>query len=235
MRRLSDESPDSPVIEIRERQWTLRNWVLAGLVVAVLAIFGLIYAGIQVNEQREHRNRAIVSSQQIAADLKDAVLRVDQRTADARISSLAAAAAESTIAGSADRIARLSGKITQLETAQQALVATLAELREYGDRLAAENQTLRSDLQAGDRRIASLRSELLADSLALAERSASLDRRIRTVADQTAEVDKRVGKSSSTLRGIGGVTAANLAVGMIHLLGTKQTSDVKPTTATVGQ
>lgn len=235
MRRLSDEAPESPVVEIRERQWIIRNWLLAGLVAAVLAIFGLIYAGIQVNEQREHRNRAIVSSQQIAADLKDAVMRVDQRTADARISSLAAAAAESTIATSADRIARLSGKITQLETAQQGLVATLADLREYGDRLAAENQKLRSDLEASDRRVVALRSELLADSLALAERSASLDRRIRTVADQTADVDKRVGRSSSTLRGIGSVTAANLAVGMIHLLGTKQATDVKPSTATVGK
>jgi septal ring factor EnvC (AmiA/AmiB activator) len=235
MRRLSEESPESPVIEIHERQWTIRNWLLGGLVAAVLILLGLIYAGIRVNESREIRNRALANSPQVAADLKDAVSRVSERTTDARITSLAAAAAETAIRESTDRIARLSGKLSQLEGAQQSLNASLGTLQEYGNKLAAENEKLRADLLASNSRIVALQSELLADSIALSERSASLDRRIRTVADQAADLDRRLGRSSTAMRGFGGMSVANLAVSMIHLLGTKQTADVKPTASTVGQ
>lgn len=228
MRRLSEESPDSPVIEIRERQWVLRNWLLGGLTIAVLILAGLVYAGIRVNEDREHRNAALVSGQSRLAELKDILRSMEVRTSDARIAEVATTAAEGKMDEATARVARLSGKLAELESTQQRLFATLATVQETSNRLAAENETLRAELATSNGRIVQLQSELLADSLVLAEQNASLDRRLRTVADHTSEVDRRVGKSSTTLRGFGGVSVANFAVSLIHLLGTKQATDVKP-------
>ena len=223
MRRLSDEAPESPVIEIHEKQWTIRNWVMGGLVVAVVVLSGLIVAGIRVNEAREQRNRAVAAgtSGKFVADIQDLMQRVNEKTTDTRIAGIAAAVAESSLA--------------QLSKEQEDLTATLAALQQQSARLSAENETLRADLVASNNRVVAFQAQRVADSLALAEQNASLNRRLSSVADQTADVDRRVGKSSSTMRGLGGVTAANFAVGLIHLLGTKQTSEVTPSTATVGR
>jgi len=237
MRRLSDEaSPESPVVEIHEKQWAIHNWLLGGLVLAVVILSGLIYAGIRVNEAREQRNRAIAAgtSGKFVTDLQDAMRRVDEKTTDSRIAGIAAAVAESSLAQAGVKIARLSGNLAQLEKDQAELTATLAALQDHGAQLSAENEKLRADLAASNSRIVAFQAERVADSLAVAEQNASLNRRLSRVADQTADVDRRVGKSSSVMRGFGGMSVANFAVGMIHLLGTKQTTDVKPTTATVG-
>lgn len=233
MRRLSEEEPESPVIEIHQRQWVIRNWLLGGLVFAVLVLSGLIYAGIRVNEGRDQRNQAVASGQsgKISADLRDAVMKVNAATADARITTIATAAVESRIAAATDRFTTLSGKIAAMEDDQQRLAASFASLQEYADRLDAENVKLHAELAASRGLIVSLQSQRLADSLALAEQNASLNRRISTVADHTSDVDRRVGKSSTSLRGLGGVTAANVAVSLIHLLGTKQATDVKPSSS----
>lgn len=237
IRRLSDEAPEeSPVIQIHEKQWVLRNWLLGALVLAVLVLSGLIVAGIRINETREARNRAVAESRaQLAADLQDVMRRADAKTTDAHITGIVAAMADSTRAQAAVRVARMSAELSRLQKEQAELSTTLASLQECGAHMTTENEHLRAELEASNRRIEGLQAQRLADSLALAERNATLDRRLSRVADQTADVDRRVGKSSGTLRGIGGVTAANFAVGLIHLLGTKETSDVKPTTATVGQ
>jgi DNA anti-recombination protein RmuC len=237
MRRLSDEAPESPVIEIHEKQWAIRNWVLGGLVVAVVVLSGLIVAGIRVNEAREQRNRAVASgtSGKFVADIQDLMQRVNEKTTDSRIAGIAAAVAESSLAQAGVKIARMSASLAQLSKEQDELTTTLAALQQHSARLSAENETLRADLAASNNRVVAFQAQRVADSLALAEQNASLNRRLTSVADQTAEVDRRVGKSSSTMRGLGGVTAANFAVGLIHLLGTKQTSEVTPSTSTVGR
>lgn len=237
MRRLSDEAPESPVIEIHEKQWTIRNWVMGGLVVAVVVLSGLIVAGIRVNEAREQRNRAVATgtSGKFVADIQDLMQRVNEKTTDTRIAGIAAAVAESSLAQAGVKIARMSANLAQLSKEQEDLTATLAALQQQSARLSAENETLRADLVASNNRVVAFQAQRVADSLALAEQNASLNRRLSSVADQTADVDRRVGKSSSTMRGLGGVTAANFAVGLIHLLGTKQTSEVTPSTATVGR
>jgi regulator of replication initiation timing len=238
MRRLSDEAPsESPVIEIHEKQWMVRNWLLGGLVLAVLVLSGLIYAGIRVNENREQRNRSVAAGTagKFVADLQDAMRQVDAKTTDKRIAGIAAAVAESSLAQAGVEIARMSAGFAKLEREQEDLATNLVSLQEHAVRLTSENEKLRAELAASDGRIVAFQAQRLADSLALAEQNASWNRRLSTVADQTADVDRRVGKSSTTLRGIGGVTAANVAVGLIHLLGTKQANDVRPTTATVGQ
>ena len=168
MRRLSEESPESPVIEIRERQWIIRNWLLGGLIAAVLMLSGFIYAGIRVNEDREQRNRAVASGQagQIAADLKDAVLKVNQATSDERIASVAMAAVDSKIEDATVRFTRLSGKLAAMEDAQQRVAITLASMEECGARLNRENEKLRAELAASNALIADLKSQRLADSLA---------------------------------------------------------------------
>jgi chromosome segregation ATPase len=237
MRRLSDEAPESPVIEIHEKQWTIRNWVMGGLVVAVVALSGLIVAGIRVNEAREQRNRAVATgtSGKFVADIQDLMQRVNEKTTDSRIAGIAAAVAESSLAQAGVKIARMSASLAQLSREQEELTTTLGALQQQSARLSAENETLRADLAASNNRVVAFQAQRVADSLALAEQNASLNRRLSSVADQTADVDRRVGKSSSTMRGLGGVTAANFAVGLIHLLGTKQTSEVTPSTATVGR
>lgn len=237
MRRLSDEAPESPVIEIHEKQWTMRNWVLGGLVVAVVALSGLIVAGIRVNEAREQRNRAVAAGTtgKFVADIQDVMQRVNEKTTDSRIAGIAAAVAESSLAQAGVKIARMSANLTQLSKEQEELTTTLAALQQHSARLSSENEALRADLSASNNRVVAFQAQRVADSLALAEQNASLNRRLTSVADQTADVDRRVGKSSSTMRGLGGVTAANFAVGLIHLLGTKQTSEVTPSTATVGR
>lgn len=233
MRRLSEESPESPVIEIHERQWIIRNWLMGGLIAAVLILSGFIYAGIRVNEEREQRNRAVASGQagQIAADLKDAVLKVNQATSDERIGTIAMAAVDSKIADATVRFSRLSGKLAAMEDAQQRVAITLSSMEECGARLNRENEKLRAELAASNARIAEMQSQRLADSLALAEQNATLSRRVQTLADQTTDVDRRLGKSSTSMRGLGGVTAANFAVSLIHLLGTKQATDVSPSSS----
>ena len=236
MRRLSDEAPESesPVIEIRERQWKIRNWLFGLLVVAITVLSGLIYAGIRINENREHRNVAVSGQAgRLSADLQDALQRVDQKSSDARIAGIATAAAESRLQEASDRIARLSGNLARLGSEQDELSTKLVTLQQYGDRLAGENEKLRSDLATSSKRILALQAQRVADSLALAEQNASLNRRLTSVADQTADIDRRVGKEKTALRGVGGVAAANLAVGVIHLLGTKQGTDVRPSAATV--
>lgn len=238
MRRLSDEATsESPVIEVHERQWMVRNWLLGGLVLAVLVLSGLIVAGIRVNEAREQRNRAVATGTagKFVADLQDAMRRVDEKTTDSRIAGIAAAVAESSLAQAGVKIARMSANLAKLEQDQEELSGNLVALQDHAARLTSENEKLRADLVASNGRIAAFQGQRLADSLALAEQNASLNRRLSSVANQTADVDRRVGKSSTTMRGLGGVTAANVAVGLIHLLGTRQTNDVKPTTATVGQ
>ncbi|HTM01818.1 MAG TPA: hypothetical protein VL503_11935 [Candidatus Omnitrophota bacterium] len=237
MRRLSDEAPESPVIEIHEKQWTIRNWVMGGLVVAVVALSGLIVAGIRVNEAREQRNRAVATgtSGKFVADIQDLMQRVNEKTTDSRIAGIAAAVAESSLAQAGVKIARMSASLAQLSREQEELTTTLGALQQQSARLSAENETLRADLAASNNRVVAFQAQRVADSLALAEQNASLNRRLSSVADQTADVDRRVGKSGSTMRGLGGVTAANFAVGLIHLLGTKQTSEVTPSTATVGR
>lgn len=238
MRRLSDEAAsESPVIEIHETQWMVRNWLIGGLVLAVLVLSGLIYAGIRVNESREQRNRAVATGTagKFVADLQDAMRQVDAKTTDSRIAGIAAAVAESSLAQAGVQIARMSAGVAQLEKEQANLSANLVALQDHAARLTSENEKLRAELVESNGRIVAFQGQRLADSLALAEQNASWNRRLSTVADQTADVDRRVGKSSTILRGIGGVTAANVAVGLIHLLGTKQANDVRPTTATVGQ
>jgi hypothetical protein len=232
MRRLSDEAPvESPVIEIRERQWMIRNWLLGGLLAAVLILSGFIYAGIRVNETREQRNRAVASGQsgKLVADLKDAIRLMDERTTDDRIARIAGAVAKEEISTAGERVARLSGNLSQLEGAQVKLAESVTALQACGETMKAENMNLRAELESSRLQIRALHSQRLADSLALAEQSASLDRRLRSVAEQTSDVDKRVGQSKTTLRGFGGVSVANLAVSVIHLLGTKQTTEVRPT------
>lgn len=236
MRRLSDEAPESesPVIEIRERQWKIRNWLFGLLVVAIAVLSGLIYAGIRVNETREHRNAAASGQAgKLSADLQDALRRVDQQSSDARIAGIATAAAESRLQEASDRIARLSGHLARLNQEQDQLSTKLVALQQYSDRLTGDNEKLRADLAASSKRIVALQAQRVADSLALAEQTASLNRRLTSVADQTADIDRRVGKEKTALRGVGGVAAANLAVGVIHLLGTKQGSDVRPSAAAV--
>jgi hypothetical protein len=234
MRRLSDDAPvESPVIEIRERQWMIRNWLLGGLVAAVLILSGLIVAGIRVNEIREQRTRALASGQsgKLVSDLRDAIRMMDERTTDARIAGVATAVAKQQIAAAAagDRLTYLSRNLSAIEEGQKAQSEMIAGLQSCGERMKAENEALRAELTLSRSLIAALESQRLADSLALAERTASLDRRIRSMDDQTSSVDKRVGQSNSVLRGVGGLTVANLAVSVIHLLGTKQTTDVGPT------
>lgn len=236
MRRLSDEAPESesPVIEIRERQWKVRNWLFGLLVVAITVLSGLIYAGIRINENREHRNVAASGQAgRLSADLQDALRKVDQQSSDARIAGIATAAAESRLQEASDRIARLSGSLSRLGTEQDQLSTKLVALQQYGDRLAGENEKLRADLATSSKRIVALQAQRVADSLALAEQNASLNRRLTSVADQTADIDRRVGTEKTALRGVGGVAAANLAVGVIHLLGTKQGTDVRPSAATL--
>lgn len=236
MRRLSDEAPESesPVIEIRERQWRVRNWLFGLLIVAVAVLSGLIYAGIRVNENREHRNAAMSgTTSHMSVALTDALRRVDERSSDARIAGIATAVAESRLQEASTRIARLTGSLARLGQEQTQLSTKLVALQQYGDRLNADNDKLRTDLVASNKRIVALQAQRVADSLALAEQTASLNRRLTSVADQTADIDKRVNHSSTTLRGVGSVAAANLAVGVIHLLGTKQGSDVKPSPATI--
>ncbi|MGE5179472.1 MAG: hypothetical protein ACM3PF_10290 [Bacteroidota bacterium] len=236
MRRLSDEAPESesPVIEIRERQWKIRNWLFGLLVVAITVLSGLIYAGIRINENREHRNVAASGQAgRLSADLQDALQRVDQKSSDARIAGIATAAAESRLQEASDRIARLSGNLARLGSEQDELSTKLVALQQYGDRLTGENEKLRADLATSSKRILALQAQRVADSLALAEQNASLNRRLTSVADQTADIDRRVGKEKTALRGVGGVAAANLAVGVIHLLGTKQGTDVRPSAASV--
>lgn len=237
MRRLSDEAPESPVIEIHANQWTVRNWVLGGLIAAVLVLSGLIVAGIRVNENREQRNRAVATGTagKFVADLQDAMRRVDEKTTDSRIAGIAAAVAESSLAQAGVKIARMSAAMAQLTKEQDELSTNLLALQQHSARLSAENESLRGDLTASNSRIVAFQAQRVADSLALAEQNASLNRRLSSVADQTADVDRRVGKSGSTMRGIGGVTAANFAVGLIHLLGTRQSTEVRPTTTTVGE
>jgi DNA anti-recombination protein RmuC len=236
MRRLSDEAPESesPVIEIRERQWKIRNWLLGVVVVAIAVLAGLIYAGIRVNETREHRNAAASGQAgKLSADLQDALRRVDQQSSDARIAGIATAAAEGRLQEASGRIARLSGSLARLNQEQDQLSTKLVTLQQYGDRLSSENEKLRADLATSSKRIVALQAQRVADSLALAEQNASLNRRLTSVANQTADIDRRVGREKTALRGVGGVAAANLAVGVIHLLGTKQGTDVRPSAASV--
>src|SRR5512132_923869 len=142
MRRLSDEAPESPVIEIHEKQWTIRNWVMGGLVVAVVVLSGLIVAGIRVNEAREQRNRAVATgtSGKFVADIQDLMQRVNEKTTDTRIAGIAAAVAESSLAQAGVKIARMSASLAQLSKEQDELTTTLAALQQHSARLSAENE-----------------------------------------------------------------------------------------------